>query len=139
MYNAINALLVVFVAATTAMFYIRVCAVYNKDKYIIVAYGVLWLSVVGMLLTLPFTFTAVHIATTQYCGESMHGNLLGPTTIILMVNDTMVYGAIACKIFSMFVASDAPRGTKLQTLLTFGKSLPIVSRALLKDSQLYFM
>ncbi len=64
------------------MFYLRVCAVYNRDKYIIVGYGILWLSVVGMLLTLPFTFTAVHIATTQYCGESMHGDLLGPTTII---------------------------------------------------------
>ncbi|KJA21923.1 hypothetical protein HYPSUDRAFT_202618 [Hypholoma sublateritium FD-334 SS-4] len=139
MYDAINALLVVFVSATTAMFYVRVCAVYNKSKIIIVAYGILWLSVVGMLLTIPFTFTAVHIATTQYCGESMHGDLLGPTTVILMVNDTMVYAAIAYKIFAMFVPTDAPRGTKLTTLLTFGKTLPLVSRALLKDSQLYFM
>ncbi|KJA25960.1 hypothetical protein HYPSUDRAFT_64187 [Hypholoma sublateritium FD-334 SS-4] len=139
MYDAINALLVVFVSATTAMFYLRVCAVYNKSKIIIVVYGILWFSVVGMLLTIPFTFTAVHIATTQYCVESIRGHLLGPTTIILMVNDTMVYVAIAYAVLSMFVAKDAPCGTKLTTLLTFGKPLPIFSRALLKDNQLYFM
>lgn len=138
MYDGINALLVVFVSATTAMFYLRVCAVYGMRRLIVVFYGLLWLSVVGMLLTLPQTFTAVHIATTQYCGESMHGSLLGPTTVILMANDTLVYAAIAFKILTMF-ASDAPSRTRLTTLVTFGKSLPIVSRALLKDSQLYFM
>ena len=104
MYDAINALLVIFVSATTALFYLRVCAVYRMSKIIIVVYGMLWLSVVGMLLTIPFTFTAAHIATTQYCAESVHGHLLGPTTIIIVVNHAMIYAAITYRIFSMLPA-----------------------------------
>ncbi|KAF9482376.1 hypothetical protein BDN70DRAFT_930069 [Pholiota conissans] len=136
MYDAINALLVVFVAATTAMFYLRVCAVYLMHKGIVVFYGILWLAVLAMLLTLPETFTAVHIATTGYCIESMKGPFLGPTTIILMVNDALVYGAIAYKIFSMF--AETTPDAKF-SIVTFGRSLPVISKALLKDSQLYFM
>ena len=137
MYDAINALLVIFVSATTALFYLRVCAVYTMSKIIIVVYGMLWLSVVGMLLTIPFTFTAAHIATTQYCAESVHGHLLGPTTIIIVVNHAMIYAAITYRIFSMLPGSS--NSQKLTVLLTFGKTLPYISRLLLRDSQLYFL
>lgn len=136
MYDALNALLVVFVAATTAMFYLRVCAVYCMNKFIIIFYGLLWLAVLGMLLTLPETFTAVHIAKTGYCGESIKGPFLGPTTVILMVNDAVVYGGIAHKLFRMY-AETTPNAKF--SFLTFGRTLPIFSKALLKDSQLYFM
>ncbi|KAF8972545.1 hypothetical protein BDZ97DRAFT_1692232 [Flammula alnicola] len=138
-YDALNALLIIFVASTAALFYLRVCAVYNMNRIIVTFYGLLFLAVIGMLLTIPQTFTTAHIATTQYCGESLHGPLLGPAGIVLIVNDALVYCAIAYRIFHMFL-SDSETTTRAKfSQLAFGTSLPIISKALMMDSQLYFL
>lgn len=138
-YDVINALLIVFAFATTLMFYIRVCAVYSMHRGVVVIYGTMWLGVVGMLGTIPRTFTAAPIAGTEYCGELVQGHLLGPIWIVFNVNNILVYAAIAYRIFGMFVMDDNPSGSALSILFTFGTALPIVSQALLKGSQLYFV
>ncbi|KAF8967908.1 hypothetical protein BDZ97DRAFT_2073300 [Flammula alnicola] len=138
-YDALNALLVIYVASTIALFYLRVCALYNMNRLVVISYGILFLAVIAMLLTLPQTFTATHIATTQYCGESVHGPFFGPTNIILMVYDTLVYVAIAYRFFQMFLRDSETTTRAKFSLLAFGTSLPIVSKALVKDSHLYFL
>ncbi|KAF9482373.1 hypothetical protein BDN70DRAFT_791179, partial [Pholiota conissans] len=140
MYDAINALLVIFSAATMALFNIRVCAVYSMHKLVIVFFGFAWIAVTGILCTIPWTFTAVHIATTGYCMETIIAPFLGPTTIIVMLNDSLVYSATAYRIYCMFRNSEVTNtSAKISFLVSFGKTLPLISRALLKDSQLYFI
>ncbi|KIM43531.1 hypothetical protein M413DRAFT_25884 [Hebeloma cylindrosporum] len=90
-----------------------------------------------MSLTFIKTFTAVHIGPTQYCMETIEGGFLGPTIIVLLVNDALIYLAVAYKVYTTFRDnSDVFRSHDL-TLLISSPALSILSKVLLLNSQRY--
>ncbi|KAF8965393.1 hypothetical protein BDZ97DRAFT_780425 [Flammula alnicola] len=134
--NALNSLLAVFMASTTCFFYIRICTLYAMNKYIVAFFGMLWLSTVAMSATFSRTFAAEHIGSTQYCIEKVHGNLLGPTANVLLVNAVLVYLAITYKSYCTFIGTNSSVKVKT-TPLFLGISLPVLSKVVLLDTQLY--
>ncbi|KDR70188.1 hypothetical protein GALMADRAFT_41759, partial [Galerina marginata CBS 339.88] len=133
---ALNVLLVVFVSCTTCFFYIRVCAIYDLNRYIIAFFGTTWLATVAMSITFAHTFTAHHIEPTTYCTERIQGYYLGPTTAILLFNDVLIYLAITWKVYHIFRDAETTMGQRLKQLV-FGASLPVLSKVILQDSGLY--
>ncbi|KDR70190.1 hypothetical protein GALMADRAFT_43546, partial [Galerina marginata CBS 339.88] len=136
--DALNALLIVYVTSTTGLFYLRVCAVYNMKRIIIAFFGTTWLAAIAMILTFSKTFMATPVENTHFCGESIRGHFLGPTSFVLVTNDVLIYLAIAYRIHEMFLASDTSVRRRFN-VLAFGTSLPVLSKALLQDSQSYFL
>lgn len=136
--NVINSFLIIYVASTTGLFYLRVCAVYNMQRAVVISFGASWLAAIAMILTFSKTFSAVHIENTQFCVEQVHGRFLGPTSFVLVANDVFIYCAIAFRIYTMFLNSHTPIRQRFD-ILAFGTSLPALSRALMQDSQLYFL
>ncbi|KAF8965390.1 hypothetical protein BDZ97DRAFT_1625731, partial [Flammula alnicola] len=129
--NTLNAFLIIYAITTTALFYLRMCAVYAMNKYIVTFFSAVWLATAGMISTFAKTFSAAHVGPTRFCGESVKGNLLGPTSLVLVANDGLVYFAIAYRIIQMFPSGSDTLQARFN-LLAFGRSLPLLSKALIK-------
>lgn len=107
-------------------------------RKIVVGFGVVWVICFGMTLTLSRTFGAAHVGTTRYCGEMLKGHLLGPTSFVIVTNDALIYFAIALRIVQMF-PEESGHLKKRFGLFGTANALPTLSRALLHDSQAYFL
>ncbi|KAF9559979.1 hypothetical protein CPC08DRAFT_637143 [Agrocybe pediades] len=134
--QALNGLLIVAVSCTTFLFYMRVCAVFCMNRYICAVFGTTWLATVAMSGTFPKTFRAGRIDPTDYCLETADMRLLGPTVIVLLANDVMIYLAITYRVYKMFVESTSTLGQRMNHLL-LGTSMPVLWKVLLQDSQIY--
>lgn len=141
--NILNVLLIVAVSCTTTFFYLRVVAVYSRNPYIIAFFGVTWLSTVAMSGTLFVTFGATHIGnadfTSKYCHDQFIAqNFLIGTLSVLLTNDLLIYIAIAYRIYRIFLDYEFEGGWQRRlVILFFGASLPVGSKIVLLESQMY--
>ncbi|KAF8154764.1 hypothetical protein B0H34DRAFT_799509 [Crassisporium funariophilum] len=136
--NALLATLIVFIASTTLLFYVRVCAVYNMHKYIVGFFGLLWVATVCTAsVTDIHKFSAVHIGPTKYCMEILAGS---PSASVFMIltNDTLIFIAVTYKVYMMFLDSDATPNERVHTLF-LGRSLPALAKAIMQDAQFYYL
>ncbi|PPQ72826.1 hypothetical protein CVT26_003335 [Gymnopilus dilepis] len=139
--RVINVFPIVFVITNTLLFYIRVLAIYNRNPFIIAFFGFTWLAGAGMSTTYYLAIGAQNIGPTDYCIETLQDphHLLGGTAIVFLMNDVLLYTAIIWRIYFMFLDyAGITVKQKFRTLL-FGKSLPILSKVILLDSQMYFL
>jgi len=134
--RVLNGILVASVCSTTFLFYMRVCAVFCMDRYICSLFGFTWLATVAMSGTFPKTFKAERIGPTEYCLETANQQFLGPTIIVLLVNDVLIFIAVTYKVYKMFIESSATLGQRVNKLI-LGTSMPILWKVLLQDSQIY--
>ena len=134
----LSGFLAAFVAGTTLSFYLRVYAIYPSNVFVRVFFGVIWLAIVGMSTTFTQSFTAKHLGPTNYCIEDVKGHFLGPTAIILLINDFLTYIALTYRLYKLFIDSDSSTKQRMR-LIVFGTSLPIFWKVVLLDSQLYLM
>ncbi|KAF9479202.1 hypothetical protein BDN70DRAFT_879070 [Pholiota conissans] len=111
--DALNAFLIVFIASTTFLFYIRVTTLYAMDKTIVILFGLAWLATVGVSTTFSIAFTAEHIIPTEYCIEqpAQASQLYGPTMLVQLVNDLLLYAALTHKAYQTFIADAIAKGT----------------------------
>jgi hypothetical protein len=136
--NALNILLIISVACTTTFFYLRVVAVYSRNTYIVGFFGTTWLATVSMVVTFFKTFGAVEISNSGYCHETITGNFLQATISVLLLNDLLIYLAIAYRIYRIFLDYEFEADLKRKAvILLFGASLPVGSKIVLLESQLY--
>ncbi|KAF8908160.1 hypothetical protein CPB84DRAFT_1767454 [Gymnopilus junonius] len=105
----LNGFLIVFVSSTT---------LFSTSAYAGSFFGIAWLGTVAMSGTFYKTFSAEHI-----------GRLLAPAVILLFVNDVLVYAAITWKVVG---------GQRIWYWI-LGMPLPVWSRAVLQDSQVYYL
>lgn len=133
-------LLIISLVCVKTFFYLRVVAVYSRNLYIVGFFGVTWLSAIAMSSTFYKTYGAVYIKPTQYCREVVNGNLLMGALGVLLANDSLIYIAIACRIYRIFRDYDFESTWKRKAvMLLFGASLPVGSKVVIFESQLYCM
>ncbi|KDR71656.1 hypothetical protein GALMADRAFT_213922 [Galerina marginata CBS 339.88] len=127
-------------SATSLLFYIRVCAVYGMQRYIVTFFGMSWLIVVAGAAA---TFTAqegVHIGPTLYCTSRLRNRFIIATSATDLFNDSLIFIAI---LYRLSIANlpnggdSSKRGIwdpvrRLATLQGFTKSF-------LQDSQIYYL
>lgn len=101
-------------------------------------FALTWLSVVSMSPTLFKTFGAEKITPTEYCHETVQGVFAVPTILVLFINDTLIYVAIAYRIYNIFVTYEFEADWRRKCVIfLFGASIPIGSKIVLLESQLY--
>ena len=133
-----TAMLTIAVIGETGLCYLRIVAVYRPYPYVLGFFALTYLSVVAMSCTLFKTFGAKPIGPTQYCQETVQGVFGIPTLIVLFVNDSLIYIAIAYRIYNVFLTYDFNATFKRKcAIILFGASLPIGHKFILLESQLY--
>jgi hypothetical protein len=114
--------------------------VYSENRCVVGFFGLTWLSVVAMALTFFKTFGAAHISPTHHCREIIRGPFGVPALAALALNDTLIYFAIAYRIYNIFITYDFGKMhlERKLAVIAFGASLPTVgSKIVLLESQLY--
>lgn len=127
------------ISLTTLLFFFRIRAVYNNDKYITAVFFLLWLCVLGLCIYQPLKGETPSSSANTLC-TGVTSNLV--TLIVSMSTVPMGYDilgflAVAWRLFrNTHVAFNFKDGFRV---IMLGKLLPHFSRALLRDSQLYFL
>ncbi|KIJ41531.1 hypothetical protein M422DRAFT_31730 [Sphaerobolus stellatus SS14] len=127
----------VSVSTTALLFFFRIRAIFNRDKYVVSAFFVLWLCVVAGSLTVAFAVTGINIGPTNYCLNASLQPYAAAGGIVPLVHDTCVFLAISWKLYKNAYV-DLNLKTGVRTVL-YGEYLPIFSKALLQDGQLYYL
>ena len=115
---------------------------YNADLVVTVLFTTLWLAVVASSAMLPWALPGGNIGPTDYCMQLQPRRYLLATIIAAPVNDTLVFIAITDRLMRMSTdTEDEEQRGVLGHLRMFrsAKSLPLFSRVLLRDNQLYYL
>jgi hypothetical protein len=106
-----------------------------RDNYF---FGGFWLAVLGVCLAFVLGVNAMNIGLTRYCNFGAQVKpFAGAVVIIPLINDTLVFLAISwclsCNSYARRTLKDGIR------ILVFGDYLPLFSKAMLQDGQVYYL
>ena len=130
------ALLTIAMTSTMSLCYLRVCAVWRWNRYIIGFFGISWLSVAASSVTVINSIKTLQVET--FCTlVIVEGRLILAPFIVAVVNHTLVFMGITYGICKNTLRGDLTFSHGVMLML--GKSLPTFSKALLHDSQIAYM
>ncbi|KZP30755.1 hypothetical protein FIBSPDRAFT_1038013 [Athelia psychrophila] len=123
--------------STSFLFFIRV-RVYLGSRSITATFGALWIATIALNLVQYRMIHTGHTASSRICEirNNFDDVLFGLPGIANAVNDTLVFLAISCRLAADAAHKNSWRA-RLQSLAK-GKSLYIVSSALMRSGQLYY-
>ena len=132
-----GACFIVAISSTSALFFLRVRAVYRNSTIITVIFGALWFMLLGLSFIFPIAADAEHIGTTKRCINTLIPRYSSTPIIFNAVFDTLVFLTISLRIMSFTVVGN----TLLARMRSFlqGHGLPVISKGLLQDGQLYYL
>ena len=125
------------VPATTFLFLLRVCAVYNMNKHIVIVFGIFWLGTLACAITLPFAIFGAHIGPTAMCIDSGVRSYSSAGVVAHMVYDSLVFLAITYRLLDTASVGETV-GDKMRAFFK-GGALPALTRCLLKSGQIYYL
>jgi chromate transport protein ChrA len=138
-------LVVVFFCAalvfTSLLFFIRTRAVFNMNPWVVAFFAGLWLALLGVCLSfIVDIFKPVLVnpaSNTTICYNISINRFVAATTIIPLINDTLVFLAISWRLsrnsYDPYTLKSGIR------FIIFGEYLPKFSKALLQDGQAYYL
>ncbi|GBE89887.1 hypothetical protein SCP_1702130 [Sparassis crispa] len=134
---ALRTFFAVSIPATSALFYLCVCAVFHNSKPVVIFFGILWLSILGTSFTVPFSIHGAHIGTTDRCINTSVKPVSSSGVILNTINDTLVFFAISFRLVSFSIQEQGTARDKFRSFFR-GEGLPKLSRMLLQGGQLYY-
>ncbi|KAG6867430.1 hypothetical protein C0993_002818 [Termitomyces sp. T159_Od127] len=123
-------------SSTALLFFLRVRAFFNQNKYIIAFFALLWLAVLGSSLTAATVASAMHLGPTNYCVNAKLKPYASAAPITFAINDTFVFLCISWRLLSS--ALGRGRNSSIVSVI-LGNYLSAFSRALLHDGQVYYL
>jgi hypothetical protein len=130
-----NAWCPVSVTATGFLFFIRLRAIYNRNRVVIAAFFVLW---VGLAVGGIFIIVGVKggpAGATQYCEDVFVAGYTFYGEVAPLVFDTLVFLAISWRL-SRIASID--KKANIESMI-FGTNLPSFTKSLLQDGQIYYL
>ncbi|KAG6896372.1 hypothetical protein C0992_008741 [Termitomyces sp. T32_za158] len=124
-------------ASTAFLFFLRVRAVFKKNKYVVTFFALLWLAVLGTSLTAATVASAIHLGPTNYCVNSKLKPSASAAPIAFAINDTFVFLAISWQLLSSGTVCRGRKSTIKSMIL--GEYLPVFTRAMLQEGQVYYL
>jgi len=135
--KAVNVLFPLAVCSTALLFFFRVRAVFNRNKWVVTFFTFMWLAVVAGCLSPISGVAGMNIGPTKYCIIASVQPYIATAAIIPLVNDTLVFLAISWRLMqNAHVDQDLKTGFRI---FAFGEYMPGLSRALLQDGQAYYL
>jgi hypothetical protein len=132
--TAISSFYGLSIGFTTLLFFLRIRALFMQDKLVVAFFFILWMAVMGTNLSIINAIGTANIGPTQFCLNASLKQYVFLAGVVSLVNDTLAYLAITFRLSSLSYGE----ASKTRTML-FGDSLPKLSKAFFKDSQLYFL
>jgi len=127
----------VAVSFTSLLFFFRVRAIFDNNKYVVAFFAFMWLFVLAGCLTVTQGVTGAHIGPTNYCINASLQDYVQAAAIIPLVNDTLVFLAISWRlVLNSHLDNTLKDGARM---LFFGVHMPAFSRSLLQDGQVYYL
>ena len=136
MERMLNTCFIFSYAPTALLMYIRVCAVYNMNRLVILFFGFTWLSVIAGVAT-PFgALEGTHIRPTKYCTTVVKHDYIFAMSVANFINDTLILLAIISKLGM----EDIRRSSISQISIAWKPTGNLLSftRVFLQDSQIYY-
>ncbi|RDB27994.1 hypothetical protein Hypma_002096 [Hypsizygus marmoreus] len=124
-------------SSTSLLFFLRVRAIFNQNRFAVAFFFLLWLGVLGGSLTVATVGNAIHLGPTDYCKATAIKLYASAAPITFAVNDTFVFLAISWRLL-MNAPLDPDHKAGFNHVV-LGKYLPAFSRALLQDGQVYYL
>ncbi|PBK91717.1 hypothetical protein ARMGADRAFT_968623 [Armillaria gallica] len=121
---------------TSFLFFLRVTAVWHKNRYVFFFFTILWLGVIAGAITVPVGIRGAHIGTTQQCINIRVPDYDQLSAIMPLIFDSCTFVAITYRILLYSSVEETARG-RLRAF--FGRGVPIVSRNLLLGGQHYYL
>lgn len=123
-------------SCTGLLFFIRLRAIYIRNKLVVLSFFVLWLGLIACTLLLPIEARGGHIGDTKYCIDanvprSAYASVLAP-----LIHDTLVFAAISYRLGQNSYKETLPGVLKAAIS---GKYLPKFTKGLLHDGQRYYL
>jgi hypothetical protein len=123
--------------STAFLMYFRICAVYNKNRFIVLFFGFTWLSVIGGAATMFGGIASVYIEHTKYCACMIKHGFVIATSVADFIDDTLILIAIMYKL-GMAGMRRSPAALQLSSAWKPTGHLQSFTRAFLQDSQIYY-
>ena len=117
----------------------RIRAVFNDSPWVVPFFAGLWLGAVAGSVTFNFGVNDdVRIGPTRYCFAGQVNHLVLVSAIFpLILNDTLVFIAITWRLYcNSYTRCSFKDSIKV---MIFGECLPMFSKALLHDGQVYYL
>ncbi|KAH9476095.1 hypothetical protein JR316_0011665 [Psilocybe cubensis] len=134
---ALNAFNTLAIPITSILFFIRVRAIYENERYISIFFSIMWLAVFAGSLSTTFGVTGISIGPTRYCMISKMSPYVVAAGVVPLVNDTLIFFAISWRLTKNSLHHlDFQVGFRA---IVFGDYMPVFSRSLLQDGQKYYL
>ncbi|KAJ7025418.1 hypothetical protein C8F04DRAFT_135671 [Mycena alexandri] len=137
-YIAFNIFLPIGVSGAAFLFFLRVRAIFQRERIPTIIFGFMWLAVLASSIsTVPGG--AIRLGDPMVCVlVPRHAVAIsGLAGIVVMVHDTMVFFAISYRLISTFETQQTRR-EKVKALFS-GANLPAFSKSLFMEGQMYYM
>ncbi|KAF9470122.1 hypothetical protein BDN70DRAFT_944548, partial [Pholiota conissans] len=120
------------------LFFIRLRAIYNRDRLVVAIFFFIWLGLLGTTMSVPITVHGSNLGNTGECIDAHFPNTAEYAAILSpLIHDTLVFIAIAYRLVqNAYVEMGFKNG---MVIALSGKHLPAFSRGLLKDGQKYYL
>ncbi|KAF9471757.1 hypothetical protein BDN70DRAFT_887762 [Pholiota conissans] len=119
------------------LFFIRLRAIYNRDRLVVAFFFILWLGLLGTTMIVPITILGANIGPTKYCIDADVPNAVYAAILSPLIHDTLVFIAIT---YRLVKNAHMEMGFKDGVAVAIsGKYLPVFTRGLLKDGQKYYL
>ena len=126
---------IIALISTLFLSYLRVCAVWHWNKFVVGLFGVSWMSVVASGFAVINSIKGIEME--GYCEEIILGQRILAPFITSFFNHTIVFLAITFGVCKNTIGEDLTLRDCIRLML--GRNLPTFSKALLHDSQVCYM
>ena len=138
---AIGCLEVIIATLTSLPFLLRIRGVFNDSMPIVLFFSILWVIQFLSALVLPLGIGAAHTQSTETCLITHVAKYTILLPIVLLLHDTCVFVAISAKLTTYSWKGNNATVTLTGHVISFfsGREKEMISRAVLKTGQLYYL
>ncbi|KAF8180724.1 hypothetical protein K438DRAFT_1841713 [Mycena galopus ATCC 62051] len=135
---ALGVIYIFAIPSNSLLFFFRVRAIYGRTRAVTIAFGLLWIAVLGTSILVPFAARGANIGPTHYCIIGEVTDYAGAIGLAPGLFDTAVFLAISYKLVRNTHVEHPSWKQKARAFFT-GAYLPSFSRSLFVDGQIYYL
>ena len=124
---------------TSLLFFFRTRAIFSTYPWVVAFFAGLWLAVLGGNLAFIANIAEPMPGNPPFCIKPGINKLVAVSTIIPLINDSLVFLAISWRLSRNSYDPCSPESGVRFSNFIFGDYLPTFSKALLLDGQAYYL